>query len=102
MEMEPTDQEPKTDEAVYLWSFHFASASPSMQVLDTDHGKEDDMRSRRRAAGMYLIAAACFLIAGVAGLLGGTRAYIAFFVLSIAFVILALNFWTSTKKSGDS
>ena len=83
-------------------SFHFASASPSVHILNTDPGKENDMSSRRRAAVMYLIAAACFLIAGIAGLLGGTRANIAFIVLSAAFVILALNFWTSTKESDDS
>jgi hypothetical protein len=83
-------------------SFHFASASPSVQVLNTGPGKEDDMSSRRRAAVMYLIAAACFLIAGIAGLLGGTKANIAFIVLSAAFVILALRFWTSTKESDDS
>lgn len=79
MEKEPTDQEP-----------------------NTDPGNEDAMSSRRRAAVMYLIAAACFLIAGLAGLLSGTRAFIAFIVLSVAFAILALNFWTSTKESDDS
>ncbi len=83
-------------------SFHLASASPSVQVLNTDPGKEDDMSSRRRAAVMYLIAAACFLIAGIAGFLGGMRANIAFIVLSVAFGILALNFWTSTKESDNS
>ena len=66
-----------------------------------DPGREDDMTSRRRAAVMFLIAAACFLIAGIAGLLGGTRAGIVFMVLSVAFVMLALNSWTSTKESDD-
>ena len=82
--------------------YRSVSASPSVQVLHTDPGKEDDMSSRRRAAVMYLIAAVSFLIAGIAGLLGGMTANIAFIVLSAAFGILALNFWTSTKESEDS
>ncbi len=80
---QPTDQEPKANQA-------------------TDAGKDDDMSSRRRAAVMYLITAASFLIASIAGLLGGTRASIAFIVLSAAFAILALIFWTSTKEPDDS
>ena len=83
-------------------SIHFAPARQSTQAPDTGREREDDMSSRRRAAVMYLIAAACFLIAGIAGLLGGTKAHIAFIVLSVAFVTLALRFWTSPRESNDS
>ena len=67
-------------------------------------GPETEKRPnpRRRAAVMYLIAAAGFLIAGIASLLGGVGVGIAFIVLSVAFVILALNAWASAKGSGDS
>jgi putative Ca2+/H+ antiporter (TMEM165/GDT1 family) len=78
--------------------------APDVDSIDREKG--DELRSRRRAAVMYLIASALFLIAGVAGLVGGTEtsiASIAFIVLSVAFAILALNAWTSsTKDSADS
>jgi hypothetical protein len=70
--------------------------------MNTAPGKEDDVKSRRSAAVMFLIAAAMFLITGLLGLLGETGARSAFIVLSVAFIILALVFWTSTNESDDS
>ncbi|HSR45065.1 MAG TPA: hypothetical protein VLT15_07530 [Acidimicrobiia bacterium] len=62
------------------------------------------MKSRPRAAVMYLIAALCFLIAGVAGFIGDTEANAAgaaFIVLCIVFAVLALNVRQSGRGPGD-
>lgn len=63
------------------------------------------MKSPRRAAALYFIAALCFLIAGVVGFVGNTGANVAntaFIVLCVVFVSLALNVWQSEHGSDDS
>jgi uncharacterized membrane protein YtjA (UPF0391 family) len=71
----------------------------------TDLERRTWLKSPRRAAVMYLIAALCFLIAGVVGFVGDTEATAAnaaFIVLSVVFILLALNVRQSKRGPDDS
>lgn len=73
--------------------------------LQNDLDRRSGLKSRRRTAVMFLIAALCFLFAGIVGFVGDTGANAAneaSIVLCVVFVVLALNVWQSHRGAGDS